>query len=82
MSDFEVKADLICCACEVGASHNRWHVLKIAADLLERRKEPGEAIPLKERLDRIPQYHDVLSYYVKRVKLDPLLKTVFKLPEE
>ena len=82
MSDFEVKADLIYCACEVGASHNRWHVMEIAADLLARRKEAGEVIPLKERLDRIPQYHDVLSHYVKREKLAPLLKTIFKLPEE
>ena len=82
MSDFEVKADLIYCTCEVGASHNRWYVMEIAGDLLARRKEPGEVIPLKERLDRIPQYHDVLSNYVKREKLDPLLKTIFKLPEE
>lgn len=78
VSDFEVRANLIYCAVEVGASHNRWHVMKIAGKLLNEQKSPGEAIPIKERLKEIEHYLiSNMREYVNVERLDLLLKPLF-----
>lgn len=77
VSDFEVRAELIYCAIEVGASHNRWHVMEIAGKLLCERKKPGEAVPIKERIESIEHYLSYIRQYINRERLDPLLKPFF-----
>lgn len=50
VSDPEMKADLLCCAIEVGLDHNRWHVLGIAEALLNLSRSRAETIALAERI--------------------------------
>jgi eukaryotic-like serine/threonine-protein kinase len=80
VTDFEIRADLIHCAVEVGTSHNRFYVMDIAARLISEKKEPGEAIPFRERLEKVPMPHlRTLKNYIENVgRLDPLLKPLFK----
>ena len=53
VQDFEIRAAMICCAMVVGVNHNRWHVLRVFKWMLEDEKEPGEQIPLREKLAEI-----------------------------
>ena len=53
IDDFEIRAILAVCVLEVGISHNRWHVLRVFRELVQSEKEPGEDLPLAERLAQV-----------------------------
>lgn len=50
ISDFEIRSLLTLCALYVGINHNRWYVIGVFGELLANNKEPGEYIPLIEKL--------------------------------
>jgi hypothetical protein len=77
VSDFEIKAQLILCLITTGMSHNRYKVMQTAGRLLVELKEPGEAMPLREKLLPLVDelYH--MSPYVKVDRLDPQIRGIF-----
>lgn len=77
VEDFEVRADLIFCAAEVGISHNRWSVMQTAADLIAKDKQPGEAIPIKEKLEGLRRL-DELKGYLNTSRLERSLRSLFE----
>lgn len=77
INDYEIKSQLILCLIKIGISHNRYKVMQTAGKLLVEPKEPGEAMPLREKLLPLVDelYH--MSPYVKVNRLDPQIRAIF-----
>lgn len=78
VSDPEAKAALLAMVVEVGTSHNRWHVLGIAADLLVSDHDVAEEMEIASRLEKLsPHSREGLKGHVKVARLSPRLQTLF-----
>jgi hypothetical protein len=77
--DYEIRAMLVDCVMQVGVSHNRWHVLRIFARLLENPKENGEEIALIERLQQADERtRQHAAEYLSIGKLHPAIRPLFE----
>lgn len=81
VDDPEVRAKLIYCTAEVGVSHNRWHVMRIAGNLLSSIKGTGEAIATSELLQGEDYIVGRITEYVDLYKLHSLLIPLFRSDE-
>lgn len=78
IADPELRAMLVDCVMQVGVSHNRWYVLGIFSDLLERPKENGEEVVLVDRLQNVHEsIRQHASGYVNLAKLHPTIQPLF-----
>jgi len=50
IADPIIRADILVCLADLGASHNRWHVVEIAKDLANKERTRAETIALANRL--------------------------------
>lgn len=77
-SDHEVRGMLIAATVEVGVSHNRWHVMDLAAKLLSGRKEPGEGLAIAHALREHRHRLEALKDRVDLSKMDPAIRDLFR----
>lgn len=83
VSDPEMKADLLCCAIEVGLDHNRWHVLGIAEALLKLSRSPAETIALAERITKAgPRIKDWIREHLSTSKREALIDKALEQDED
>jgi hypothetical protein len=57
IADYEIRAELAYCLMDVGYGHHRFYVMDLFKELMESRKEPGEALVLSERLKGARESH-------------------------
>ena len=75
IDDPELRAMLVACLASLGFYHNRWKVLRTAARMIEREKEPVELVALIDRLDRLPKLHlEAVGEHAQLPKLEPRLR--------
>jgi hypothetical protein len=55
--------------------------MQIAADLISQEKQPGEAIPIKEKLSGLHRLQ-ALNAYLKLSKVEPSLRALFEKEDE
>ena len=78
-ADAEVRAALVECVMRVGAGHNRFYVMQVAARLLQGKKTPDERVALVQRLEQInPRVRTAIGGYVTLSDLDPALVPLLK----
>ena len=71
----DVRAMLVACLASLGSDHNRWKVLRTAARLLEREKEPVELVALMVRLKGVPRRHlEAVGEHAQLPKLEMSLQ--------
>ena len=73
-----VRAMLAACLVSLGASHNRWKVLRDAAGMISRQKEPEELLALVERLRGVSDwYREAVRDYLQISNLEAPLRGLF-----
>ncbi len=78
IEDPQVRGRLAACLVSLGASHNRFKVMRDAAGLIHRQKEPFESLALFEELKTVPECErQALAQYVRRSKLGETLRGLF-----
>ena len=77
VDDPEVRAMITAGLVLMGASHNRWYVMKRAAALIERDKTPVELLALQDRLRPIPE--EYLAAVGKHTRLSALEESLLEL---
>lgn len=80
--DYEIRALLILCTLQVGINHNRWHVLGIFSKLLEDEKQPGEDIPLVEKLKSVHELaRKDAAEYLALQDIHPAIRPLFEFDD-
>ena len=83
VKDFEIRARLVLCAVRVGTAHHRWHVMRIGAEMIENKKEPGEVLPLETVLKSLNRSdRKTMSGYITLSKLEPILRPLFTFDDD
>ena len=81
--DVQIRSDLAMCVLRVGEAHNRWHVLRVFAAMVQGAKSPGEGYALAEALRGVDSYvRERAVPYLTRVRLNPELQSLFPLEAE
>lgn len=79
----ELRALLIDCVLNVGAKHNRWHVLRIFGSLIRLPKSRDELIILSELLNNTEEWiRKSGAYYIGIKKIGPPLREYFEFNDE
>lgn len=71
ISDPDIRAQLAFGLVALGCSHNRWHVMRLAAVVLEAMREPAEMVPTAQLLAQLPS-HYFSGDFLRRVNLGRL----------
>lgn len=72
----EIRALLIMALLEVGGSHNRWHVMDLAASLVQATTESREALIVAHMLERAGDLVNALQGRVNLRTLNPAIREV------
>ncbi|MGC2744989.1 MAG: serine/threonine-protein kinase [Candidatus Angelobacter sp.] len=73
----ETKAILVETAVVIGVSYNRWHVMEIAAKLVEQTKDQNDAVALFSRLEPLKQQLAAIEGYLKKENVHPIIRLLF-----
>jgi serine/threonine protein kinase len=78
IADYEIRAELVYCLMDVGYGHHRFYVMGLFKELMEGRKDPGEALVLYERLKGAPEaYLAEAKENLSHPKLDQAVRRLF-----
>lgn len=80
--DAEIKAQLAATALEVGASHNRYYVMDVAAGLIASATEARDALAVANALEPVKGRLWAVRDRLKVSELHPALREVFDTAEE
>lgn len=76
--DYDIRAEMIFCTIEVGVSHNRWHVMKVSAELLQSVKDQDEAQIIARRIQMVSEStRRSLTDYLSLGKLPTAIRLLF-----
>lgn len=79
IEDSHIRTDLVKCTLQVGVGHNRFYVLEIFSNLIEKVRETGEVLLLKNKLEKIGQWTRKKAIpYMKLGSISPLLQSMFQ----
>jgi serine/threonine protein kinase len=74
IDDPQIRADLLYCVVEVGVSHNRWFVVRIAQELFEKAHNSAESLAIVERFSTAGRsFVDWIKEHVGTSRLNPII---------
>jgi hypothetical protein len=81
LRDSEMRADLFQAVLLVGAGHNRWHVMEVAASMVQAASDANDVAGFTRVLKEHPSEAGYIQGYITRAKLHPSLRQFFPKPE-
>jgi hypothetical protein len=81
-TDPELRAELTALALDIGVAYNRWHVMRVAAGLIEEPKTPHELPQLLKRLETRRSELFAIESYLTTSKLEPLIRVMLETRTE
>ncbi len=77
-SDPQIRAHLAATALQVGASHNRFYVMEVAAELIHSVENDQQAVAMFTVLEPLQQTVATIERYLDVLRLHPILRTLIQ----